>query len=59
MAPTDRAAARGSGIPGKALAILYLIAAVVPLLAAWAAGRHSRALICPCGLDFGRGRCQF
>lgn len=38
MAPTDRAAAWRSGIPGKALAILYLIAAAAPLLAAWAAG---------------------
>ncbi len=39
MVPSDRApAARCSGIPGKALAILYLIAATAPLLAAWAAG---------------------
>ncbi|RTL79588.1 MAG: hypothetical protein EKK29_20515 [Hyphomicrobiales bacterium] len=39
MALSDRAAAaRRSGIPGKALAILYLIAAAAPLLAAWAAG---------------------
>ena len=38
MAPSDRAAARRPGIPGKALAILYLIAAAAPLLAAWATG---------------------
>ena len=37
MAPSDRAARR-PGIPGNALAILYLIAATAPLLAAWAAG---------------------
>jgi predicted ferric reductase len=38
MAPSDHAAARRSGIPGKALAVLYLIAAAAPLLAAWATG---------------------
>ncbi|WP_036279626.1 ferric reductase-like transmembrane domain-containing protein [Methylocystis sp. ATCC 49242] len=38
MTPSDHTAARHPGIQGKALAILYLIAAAAPLLAAWAAG---------------------
>lgn len=38
MVPSDRAAARHPGIPGKALAIAYVIAATAPLVAAWASG---------------------
>ncbi len=38
MATPDHAAAPRSGLPGKALAGLYLVAAAAPLLAAWATG---------------------
>jgi predicted ferric reductase len=38
MALSDGAANRGSWMPGMALAILYFIAVVAPLLAAWATG---------------------
>lgn len=38
MAPSDHTAARRTGIPGKALVILFLIAGAAPLLAAWASG---------------------
>jgi predicted ferric reductase len=38
MAPPAHAAARRPGIPGKAIGILYLVAAAAPLLAAWMTG---------------------
>lgn len=38
MHSSDRAAARPPGMPGIALAILYLLACASPLLAAWATG---------------------